>query len=81
MVIDNKLITNYLDNLIFEEEVSGNTRKEKSKLFPEVYKFNKNNYTNFIGSIIQKNKFFLNLFISLIQIFCTDNLDLQVGIC
>lgn len=25
VVIDNKLITNYLDNLVFEEEVNGNT--------------------------------------------------------
>lgn len=60
IVVDNKLITNYLDNLIFEEEVDGVIIKQKSKLFPEVYRFNKNNYTNFIGSIFEKRKFFLN---------------------
>lgn len=60
VVIDNKLITNYLDNLIFEEEVDGVIIKQKSKLFPDVYRFNKNNYTNFIGSLFEKRKFFLN---------------------
>lgn len=60
VVIDNKLITNYLDNLIFQEEVNGVTIKHKSKLFPDVYKFNKNNYTDFIGSLFEKRKFFLN---------------------
>lgn len=60
IVIDNKLITNYLDSLIFEEDVDGVLFKRNPRLFPEISKFNKNDYTNFIGSILEKNKFYLN---------------------
>ena len=60
IVIDNKVIKNYLDNLIFEEEVDGILLKKKSTLFPAIYQFSKNNYSNFVTSILEKSKFHLN---------------------
>lgn len=60
VVIDNKLITNYLDNSIFQEKVNGVIFKRQNILFPKVYIFNENDYTKFIQSTIQISKYFLN---------------------